>query len=801
MGKLPLELKPKDLKPYCDPKQFTFKTTADLSPWDEVIGQERAVEALKFGLGIKKDGYNIFATGITGTGKSTLIRSMLDDISSRESIPDDYCYVFNFKNPDNPVAITLKAGMGCQFQNDMDGFISYLKDSLPKVFEGKEYTDEKNRLFDDTNKSKETLFEELIAKGREHGFKIVSDKKGITFTPLYKGEPIDRKKMEELDPGELRLIEDREKTIHAEVRDFFAKTRILDKEAEEKVDNLNKSVVESSTEGKFTELKEKYKEYPRIIEHLNETHNDLLEHFKGFLPAEGPVFAMPLLEGMEKERSFIKYKVNLLVDNGDSKGAPVLEESHPTYTNLVGTIEKKSYLGALHTDFTMIKAGSILQANGGYLMLNVLDVLRSPFSWDALKRVLKKKELTVEDIGDLYGIGATSVMKPEPIPIDLKIVLIGSSWIYSLLQIYEEDFSKIFKVKADFDYRVSNTPEGVMDYANFISKVCKEKELLPFDRESVASVVEQSSRLVDHKKKLSLKFSEITDIVHESSYWASERGKKVVGKEDVEKAIEKKIFRSNLIEEHIQEAIDEGTLLVDVEGGKEGQVNGLAVYAVGDYSFGRPSRITARTFLGRKGVVNIEREAKLSGKTHSKGVLILGGYFSGHYAKDHPLSLSASLGFEQTYGMIDGDSASAAELIAILSSLTGIPIKQGIAITGSINQHGDIQPIGGVNEKVEGFFAVCSSKGLNGEQGVIIPQQNVKNLVLKKEVVKAVAEGKFHVYSVKHIDEAIELLTGMPAGKIGKDGTFPKGTLNYLVQKEIIAMDKKLRKSEGSKGK
>ena len=434
-------------------------------------------------------------------------------------------------------------------------------------------------------------------------------------------------------------------------------------------------------------------------------------------------------------------------------------------------------------------------------MLNVLDVLRSPFSWDALKRVIKNKELKVEDIGDLYGIGATSVMKPEPIPIDLKIILIGPTWIYSLLQIYEEDYSKIFKVKADFDYRISSSAEGVKEYANFISKVCREKELLSFDRASVASVIEYSSRLVDHKQKLALKLSEITDIVHESSYWASQRGEKVVKVDDVEKAIEKKIFRSNLIEEHVQDAIEEGTLLVDVEGTKEGQVNGLAVYFVGDYSFGRPSRITARTFLGRKGIVNIEREAKLSGKTHSKGVLILGGYLGGHYAKDHPLSLSASLGFEQTYGGVDGDSASAAELIALLSSLSGVPIKQGLAITGSINQHGDIQPIGGVNEKVEGFFAVCASKGLSGEQGVIIPQQNVKNLVLKKEVVKAVEEGKFHIYSVKSIDEAIELLTGMAAGKMGKDGTFPKGTLNYLVQKELIAMERKLKKSESPKGK
>ena len=794
-----IKLKPQDLRLKCEPSQFEFETTDELPAWDGVIGQERALRALELGLGIKDSGYNIFACGVPGTGKATIIRSRLEKIAEKEPIPDDWCYVYNFSAPDIPKAINLKAGMGRRFQTDMEDLIAYLKDTLPKVFESKEYNEEKSRLIEGTNKAKEALFEELVNRGQELGFQIKAGKTGITITPLYKGRPIEKEEVERLDPEELRTIEEKEKIIHSEIRDFLAKARILDKESEDKIDELNRRSVNFAIEGRIKELKERYSEYKRVIEYIEEVHEDILRNFRDFIPAEGPQFLIPFAEEMG-ERAIQRYRVNLLVDNSKGKGAPVIEETHPTYPNLIGRIEKKARFGTLQTDFTMIKAGSILLANGGYLILNVLDVLRSPFVWDALKRVIKKKEVKVEDVAELYGFVTTTGMKPEPIPVDLKIILIGNPLLYSLLQFYEEDFSKLFKVKADFDTRVANTTEGALQYANFIARLCREEDLLPLHREAVSAVIEYSSRLVDHKGKLSLRFSEIVNLIQEANFWATKEGRKAIEREDIEKALEEKVFRSNLIEEKIQEAIEEGTILVDTEGEKVGQVNGLSVHFLGDYMFGRPSRITARTFIGRKGIINIEREADLSGKTHNKGVLILSGYLGGHYAQDQPLSLSASLAFEQSYSGIDGDSASAAELAAIISSLAEVPIKQNLAVTGSINQHGEIQPIGGVNEKIEGFFMTCKKKGLTGDQGVIIPESNLKNLALKDEVVKAVEEGRFHIYAVKDIDDVIELLTGRPAGKRLKDGRFPKDMVNHLVYERLKKMNKLLKK-ESEKGK
>ncbi len=788
------ELRPEELRLRCDPSTLGFETTQELSPWEGVIGQERAVKALEFGLSIKKDGYNIYACGIPGTGKASIVRSMVERFAQREPTPDDWCYVYNFKNPDIPVALRLKAGMGRELQKDMARLVEFLQATLPKAFESKEYEEEKTRIIESTNKAKEALFEELIRRGQELGFQIRAGKTGITMTPLYRGRPLEREEIQKLTPEELRIIQEKEKVLHSEIRDFLAKARILDKESEEKIAELNRRTVNFAVEARLKELKEKYGEYKKVINYLEEVHEDILHNFRLFLPPQGPQFILPFIQEME-DRSLIRYQVNLLVDNSTRKGAPVIEEAHPTYPNLVGRIEKKARFGTLQTDFTLIKAGSLLQANGGYLILSVLDLLRSPFSWEAIKRVIKKKEVKIEDIGELYGFVTTSGMKPEPIPIDVKIILIGNPLIYSLLQIFEEDFSKLFKVKADFDTRVDNTPEWVGRYSAFMAKVCKEEGLLPLKKEAVAAIIEHCTRLVDHKKKLSLKLSEVVDLIREANFWASREGREAIEERDIKKAIEEKIFRSNLIEEHIQEAIEEGTILVDTEGEKVGQVNGLSVHFLGDYTFGRPSRITARTFLGRKGIINIEREAELSGKTHSKGVLILSGYLGGHYAQKEPLSLSATLGFEQSYSLVEGDSASAAELVAIVSSLAEVPIRQNLAITGSINQHGQIQAIGGVNEKIEGFYMTCKKKGLTGDQGVIIPRSNVKHLALKEEVIRAVEEGKFHIYAIDDVDDAIELLTGRKAGKKRPDGTFPEGTVNHIVQEKLKRMNELLRKA------
>jgi lon-related putative ATP-dependent protease len=541
------------------------------------------------------------------------------------------------------------------------------------------------------------------------------------------------------------------------------------------------------------DLKEKYKTNPRIPDYLDDVEEDILANLKEFL---GQTPELPFhIEGMDRSSFLERYRVNVLVDNEKTRGAPVIEEANPTYNNLVGRIERKMRLGMAFTNFMMIKSGSVLQANGGYLVVNALDVLRNPFSWEALKRIIKKSEVKIEDLAELYGI-STAGMKPDPIPVSLKVIMLGSPWLYYLLYYYDEDFRSIFKVKSDFDTQMGGSREENLRYANFIGKMATDKNLLPFTREAVAAVIDHAARLAEKKGKISLRFSDLTDLISESSHWAGASGSATVDQTHVEKALDQRYYRANLLEERVQELLADGTIMVDVSGAVPGQVNGLSVYDLGDFSFGKPSRITSRVYLGKAGVVDIEREAKLSGRIYNKGVLILTGYLGGRYAQDKPLSLSASLAFEQSYGDIEGDSASAAELVALLSAISEVPVKQGIAITGSINQRGELQPIGGVNEKIEGFFAVCKSRGLSGEQGVVIPKANVKNLMLKKEVVQAVNDGKFHVYAVGTVDETVALLTGMPAGERRDDGTWPEGTVNFLVDKRLREIARKLKAEE-----
>ncbi len=501
------------------------------------------------------------------------------------------------------------------------------------------------------------------------------------------------------------------------------------------------------------------------------------------------------IEGMDKASFFDRYKVNVVADNTETTGAPVVEESNPTYNNLVGRIERKARFGALYTNFTMIKSGSLLQANGGYLVVNALDVLRSPFSWDALKRVIKKSELKIEDVAELYGF-ATAGMKPESIPMSVKVIMLGSPWLYYLLYYYDEDFRDIFKVRADFDTRTGDSPGEKMQYAQFIARLAADEQLLPFSREAVAAVVDHAARLAEKQGKLSLRFSDLANVVREASHWAAAAGQATVAAAHVEQALAERVYRANLVEERVQELLEDGTIMVDTAGSVVGQVNGLSVYDLGDFSFGKPSRITSRAAVGRAGVVAIDREAKMSGRIYHKGVLILSGYLAGKYAQDKQLSLSASLAFEQSYGEVEGDSASAAELIALVSSIADLPVKQHLAVTGSINQKGEIQPIGGVNEKIEGFFAVCKARGLTGDQGVVVPKQNVKNLMLKKEVVAAVRDRRFFIYAVSTIDEALELLIGLPAVARGVDGTYPENTINFIVDKRLREMAKKLKTDE-----
>ncbi|MGC1454465.1 MAG: ATP-binding protein [Nitrospirota bacterium] len=787
------EIPAAELRPACDPAEFPFTTTAELSLRDEVIGQKRAVKAIEFGISIRNHGYNIFVSGVPGTGRNSIARSIVKRISLDQPVPDDWCYINNFKEADRPRAIKLPPGRGREFRNDLEKFIEFMQSEIPKVFESKEYEEQKSRIVDEAEKAKEVLFAGTGKSALELGFQLTITRTGIVKVPMWKGKPLTPQELGSLTSEQRRELEEHEKKVDAEIRDFLSKARLLDKEAHEKVHELNRHVAHFSMGHQLDDLKEKYRVNPRIPEYLAEVEEDVLNNLREFL-GQAPELPFPV-EGMDKASFLERYKVNLIVDNARTKGGPVIEEANPTYNNLVGRIERKARFGALFTNFTMIRSGSLLQANGGFLILNALDVLRNPFSWDALKRVIKKSEVKVEDLSELYGI-ATGGLKAEPIPVSLKLIMLGSPSLYYLLYYYDEDFRDLFKVKSDFDTQTAGSGDEKMRYANFIGAMVKQDGLLPFDRIAVAGVVDHAVRLAGKQNKLSLRFSELSDLVRESSYWAAQAGSGVVTAEHVEKALEEKVYRANLIDERIQELFAEGTLMVDVSGSAVAQVNGLSVYDIGDFSFGKPSRITSRVYLGKAGVINIEREAKLSGRIYNKGVLILSGYLGGAYAQDKTLSVSATIAFEQSYGEVEGDSASAAEVVALISGIIEAPVKQNIAITGSINQKGEIQPIGGVNEKIEGFFAVCRNRGLTGDQGVIIPELNRKNLMLKKEVVDAVKDGKFRIYAIKTVNNALEILTGLPAGDRNGDGAWPEGSINFLADKRLKEMSKKLKAVE-----
>jgi lon-related putative ATP-dependent protease len=787
-----------DLRHACEPAEFAFQTTAELSLKEEIIGQARAVKAIEFGLSIRNHGYNIFVSGIPGTGRNSIVKSLVKRISLDRPVPGDWCCVNNFKDTDRPLAIKLPAGSGREFRQDVGKFIEFMQGEISKVFESKDYEERKSHIAEEVEKAKEVLFADAGQRAHELGFQLSITRTGIVKVPLWKGKPLQPQELENLSPEQKHELEEHEKQVDAEIRDFLAKARQLDKEAHEKIHELNRSIAHFAMGHQLDELRGKYSINPRIPDYLSDVEEDILGNLREFL---GQTQEMPFaIEGMDRTSFMERYKVNLIVDNAETKGAPVIEEVNPTYNNLVGRIERKARFGTFYTNFTMIRPGSVLKANGGYLILNVLDVLRNPFSWDALKRIIKKNEVKIEDVTELYGFTSGGI-KPEPIPVSLKVIMLGSPWLYYLLNYYDEDFRDIFKVKSDFDTQTAKSTDEKMRYANFIGNMVKNDGLLPFDRTAVADVVDHAVRLAERQNKLSLRFSDLSDLLREASYWATQSGSAAVVAEHVDKALEEKVYRSNLIDERIQEMYLDGTIMVDVAGSVVGQVNGLSVYGIGDFFFGKPSRITSRIYLGKSGIVDIEREAKLSGRIYNKAALILSGYLGGTYAQDRTLSVSATLAFEQSYGEIEGDSASAAELIALISGIAEVPIKQNLAITGSINQKGEVQPIGGVNEKIEGFFGVCNNRGLTGEQGVIIPRLNVKNLMLKKEVIEAARQGKFHVYAVSTVNEALELLTSIPAGERNEAGAWPEGTVNFLVEKRLKEMSRKLKADDKGEGK
>lgn len=780
----------------CDPATFQFASTQEVAPLEQgIIGQTRAIRAMEFGLRVRHAGYNIFLTGPAGTGKTTYARTRVHQIAESQTTPSDWCYVYNFRHPDQPLCICLPSGGGVRFRQDMEELVDDLKSEIRRAFDGEEWERRRGELVDRFEKTINEKWEGLEELARSHGFAIQRAPTGILTIPLNEGgQPITPEEFNALPEPDRETLADRSRTIQGQVAETIRRVRNLEKDARAGLKQLERETALFAMGHLISQVKERYTEHPRVAEYLDQVQQDVVEHFDEFRndgEEESPMPGLPVRPAQKKRLH--RYKMNLFVDNSASRGAPVIFESNPTYFNLFGKVEYRSDFGSLVTDFTMIKPGAIHQANGGYLALQAVDLFANPMAWAALKRTLKTGQVRIESLGDQLGLTATTSLKPEPMPVQVKILLIGHPYMYQLLYTYDDDFRKLFKVKADFDVEMVRTPEHMQLYASFVSGFCSREGLCHLDPSAMARLVDFSTRLAENQGKLSTRFHEVTEVIFEAASWAGQEGAETVSATHVERALEERIYRSNRIEEKILEMIAEGTLLVDTDGQAVGQVNGLAVLDLGDYAFGKPSRITARAAMGEKGIVNIERETEMSGPIHSKGVFILGAYLAGMFAQDKPLALSASICFEQLYEDVEGDSASSAELYALLSELAGVPVVQGIAVTGSVNQKGEIQPVGGVNEKIEGFYHVCKARGLTGRQGVLIPVQNTRHLMLKEEVRAAVARGAFHIYTARTVQEGIEILTGVPAGERQEDGAFPEGTINFLVDDHLHALAEAMR--------
>jgi lon-related putative ATP-dependent protease len=810
---MPDSLKFHELYRFCDPEIFSFATTEDLPEGKETIGQERALHALDFGLDLVSTGFNIFVLGAYGTGKLTTVKSFLSRKAMNEPVPEDWCYVYNFVDPDIPVAISMNPGEAVVFQKNMEELIKILRAEIPKVFESKEYERQKNKIIEESQKKQKDMFASLEQECQDKGFSLRKTVSGLIIAPVKKtGEPLTEEDYEALDESTRKKLDEMGRTLQEMLNDSVRSIRESEKMVKEALKKLEKEAALAAVGHLIEEIKNKFKDYEKVTRYLEEVKEDILEHLDDFKVQEDQQSAqLPFMKFPKSEPTFTRYTVNVLVNNKECSGAPCVFESNPTYYNLFGRIEHKIHYGIALTDFSMIKAGSLHKANGGYIVINALDLLRNIFAYDALKRAIRNRELKIEDVWEQYRLISTTTLKPDAVPLNVKIILVGIPYLYYLLYNLDDEYKELFKVKADFDIRMDRTDENIHQYASFIGTVCKEEKLLSFDKHGVAKVVEFGSRLAEYQNKLSLRFSDIADVLREANYWASKDNSSIVSAAHVQKAIDERILRTNRIEERLREMIVEGTIIVDITGEKMGQINGLAVLDFGDYRFGKPSRITARTYTGKAGVVNIERETKMSGKIHEKAILIITHYLGSTYATKAPVSLSASIAFEQLYEMVEGDSATCAELYALLSSIGGFPLKQNIAVTGSMDQNGDVQPVGAINEKIEGFFDLCRLKGLEGNQGVIMPSRNIKNLMLKKDVVEAVKENKFFIYPIQRVEEGLEIMTGMQAGKLRDDGTYPEGTLNYLIAKRLTEIseavkekkkkDKKEKKEKKGKNK
>ncbi len=786
----------------CDPKLFDFECTKDLAPLREFIGQERATRAVEFGLNMENAGYNIYVAGITGTGKTSMVKAYIERVikgkkARGETIaPEDWCYLYNFKLPDNPQIVSLPQGKGKIFQDAISDLLSKIRQEMGRAFSSEEYKNQRQKTIEEGQAEQQKIFAETASEARRQGFALQMTPSGPLLIPLKEGHPMKEEEYLALGEKAKKELDTKQDALRKKLHVSFEAAGDIQRKTVDQLQKADKDIGEYTISRLFDALLKLYSPWEKVSQYLNDLKAyilDNIELFKGTEEPIHPLFGVPISQVIGERNPFLPFQVNIFVDNSETKGPPVIVESNPNFGNVFGKIERRFLFGGYLSDHTMLKAGALNLANGGYLLLSANDVLTNAGVWPALKRAIKNKEVRIEDPFEQFGLIAPQGLRPEPMPIKVKVVLTGDAMLYQMLAMYDEDFWEIFKVKADFNFEIEKTRDNMLAYAAFLSGCCEDCEARHFDPSGVAKVIEYSVRTVADQERLSSRFAQVKDWIEEANYWASRDNSKFISASHVQKAIDERLFRHNLVDERMRDMINRGTIMIDTEGGTVGQVNGLSVYALGDITFGKPSRITAKTFLGRGGVINIERESQLSGPIHNKGVMILSGYLGWKYAQDKPLSLSASLCFEQSYEGVEGDSASSTELYAILSSLSDVPIKQGIAVTGSVNQKGETQPIGGVNHKIEGFFQVCQAKGLTGDQGVLIPYQNLINLMLREEVVEAVRKGQFHIYSAKNIDEGIEILTGITAGERQKDGTYPENTISHLVDKKLKEMAERLK--------
>ncbi len=796
----PLEVPVKTLRWRCTPAMIGTDRIEDVTPLQEIIGQDRALRALHLGLEIPQNGYNIFVTGIAGTGRTTTIKRMLHDIEKRPAELTDKCYVHNFRDPDLPLLITLPAGKGMAFKKDMAGLLNELMKAIPAVFESRRYADQRKSTLEHFQQRQRSVLREFEKRVREKGFEVVQVQGGGTtrpeIAPVVEGAPTSMEQLHtrvdtgDMSADDLKLLETQHADLEKQMDLVMREMRNIERKAKKSLDDLNHRIVVPVVEEQLEELRQRYP-VPRVQDYLDDLEHDVLENLSRFHPRDEQQQPLLPFAAQREEDTFLEYHVNVIVDNTDVPGTPVIIEANPRFKNLFGTIERViDRNGLWRADHTRIKAGSVLNADGGYLVINAIDALTEPGVWNTLKRVLRNRQIEIHSY-ESGMFGPSSAIKPEPIDITVKVVMIGDSSIYHLLFGLDEDFKKIFKVRAEFDVEMTNDKKSIESYVSFIKTLSDLEHLLPFEVSGVVEVVEYGARLSGQQKKLSTRFSILADVLREASYWAAKEGSQRVHDTHVRRAIDERIERVKIVEEKIHEMILDGSILIDTDGRVVGQVNGLSVYQMAEHEFGRPSRITAKTSMGRAGIINIEREAAMSGPSHNKGVLILSGYLRWKYAQDKPLVLSASIAFEQSYGGVDGDSASSTEVYAILSSLADLPIRQDLAVTGSVNQHGEIQPIGGVNQKIEGFFDVCKGKGLTGTQGVLIPQRNVQDLMLRRDVLEAVEKGLFHVYAINTIDQGIEVLMGTPAGTRKGTGKYTAGSVHARVDARLTGYARK----------